>query len=340
MFRLFCTLIPSIVLSRHDAAAQTVEEFYKGKQITLIVSAEAGTGYDIYSRLLGRYMNRFIPGNPVIVVQNMQGASGIRAANYLYNVAPRDGTTFGTVHRGTIADSIFLNDKVKIDPRKLSWIGGLSTELSFGAAWHGSGLNNFDDAFTHAFPVSASGVTGDGYVFANVLNHVLGTKFKIITGYKGTSDEQLAMERGEVAGRIGWAWGAIQVMAADLLARGDIKLVVLLSSTRPPGFENVPLVADFAKSEEERRILDLTFAPMMLGRSYFAPPGIPEDRLSALRQAFETTVDDKAFLAEAKALKVDIQYIPAQNLVDLIERLHNAPHDLVDKAERAKKGDD
>jgi tripartite-type tricarboxylate transporter receptor subunit TctC len=319
----------------------SAETFYKGRQISLIVGSAPGGGYDAYSRLLARHYAGHIAGRPDIVVQNMNGASGVRAVNYLYNVAARDGSVIAIGQRATLIEPVYGSEQVKIDARKLSWIGGLNTEWSVGVGWHESGLNSLADAREHDFPVSASGATSDGYIYAAVLNNVLGTRFKIIGGYPGNSEEQLAMERGEVAGRIGWAWGSIKATAGDLLEKGLIKPVVLLAPAKQAGFD-VPLARDFARTDEDRQILDFVFAPQLLGRPYFGPPDVPADRLATLRDGFAATVQDPAFVADAAKQKLDIQYVPAQDLADLVDRLYATPPAVIAqaKAARANKGAD
>lgn len=317
-------------------AADSAESFYKGNQISLIVGSAPGGGYDAYSRLLARHYDQHIPGQPNIVVQNMSGASGVRALNFLYNVAPRDGSAIAVGQRATLVEPIYGSEQVKIDPRKLSWLGGLTTEWSLGVAWHKSGLNSLEDARRREFPVSASGATSDGYIYAAVLNNVLGTKFKIISGYPGNAEEQLAMERGEVAGRIGWAWGSIKSTASDQIEKGLIKPVVLLALSKQPGF-TAPLARDYADNEEERQILDFVFAPQVLGRPYFGPRGVPENRLAALRQAFAATVNDPKFLADAEKQKLDTQYVPAEQLADLIDQLYATSPEVIAKARVARE---
>jgi tripartite-type tricarboxylate transporter receptor subunit TctC len=267
----------------------------------------------------------------------MPGASGVRAVNYLYNIAPRDGATVGIGQRATLVEPVFGSDQVKIDPRKLSWLGGLNTEWSVGIANPASGLTSIAAARQRDFPVSSSGAASDGSIYAAILNNVLGTRFKIITGYPGTAEEQLAMERGEVAGRVGWAWGSIQSTARDKLESGALKPFVLLSPTPLPGID-APLARDFATSDEDRAVLDFAFAPQLFGRPFFGPPGVPADRLATLQKAFADTAADPAFLEEAERLRLDISYVPPQDLQALAERLYATPPHIVDRARRARQG--
>ena len=329
-----------LFLSSHQASSAepktAAAAFYHGRQVSLIVGSAPGGGYDSYSRLLVRHYERHLAGQPTLIVQNMVGASGVRALNFLANIASRDGSVIGIGQRASLVEPVYGGDQVKLDARKLSWIGGLNTEWSVGIVWHKSGLNSLEDARQIPFPVSASGASSDGYIYAAVLNNVLGTKFKIISGYSGTAEEQLAMERGEVAGRIGWAWGSIKATAGDLVDKGHLKTIVLLAPERQPGFD-APLARDYATTDQQRQILDFVFAPQLLGRPYFGPPDVPASRLAALRDGFVATVHDPQFLADAARQKLDIQYVPAEDLAALVERLYATPPSAIAQAKAARE---
>jgi tripartite-type tricarboxylate transporter receptor subunit TctC len=325
---------PALLLASlaHGAAA---EDFYKGKQINVIVGSAAGGGYDAYSRLVARHLGDHIAGDPNIIVQNMDGASGVRAANYVYNVAPRDGTVIATVQRATLIEPVFGNDKIKIDARKLSWLGSLTTEWSAAIVGGNSGLTSLEDAQKREFSVSASGATSDAYIYSNVLNNLIGTKFKIVNGYQGSQEQTLAMQRGEIAGRIGWAWGAVKSTASDQLARDDIKPIAWLATEKKYGLD-LPLARDYAQTEEARQILDFVFSPQEIGRPYFGPPEVPAAQLALLRQGFVDMAADPAFLAEADKLKLDIDFVDAQGIASLIDRLYATPPDIIAKSLAAR----
>lgn len=313
------------------------ENVYAGQNITLIVGSSAGGGYDAYARLLSRHIRNHIPGQPSVSVQNMPGASGVRAVNHVYNVAPRDGSVFTIGNRTTLVEPVFGSEQVKIDARKLSWIGGLNTEWSVGIATPESGLTSIEVAREREFPVSASGASSDGYVYAAILNSVLGTRFKIITGYPGTAEEQIAMQRGEVAGRVGWAWGSIQATAKHLVDSGKLKPFVVLAPAKQTGLD-IPLARDFAKSDADKAVLDFAFAPQLYGRPFFAPPAIPRNRHEALKGAFRTTASDEAFLGEAAKLQLDIEYVSPERLQELSERLYATPQNIVARTKLAREG--
>lgn len=310
---------------------------YKGKQIVLVVGSSPGGGFDSYSRLLARHLGRHIAGEPGVIVQNMDGAGGLRAVNYIYNIAPKDGTVLGTAQRAALIEPLFGSAEAHFDAHLLSWVGSLNTEWSVAVAGNMSGLGSLADARARSFPVAASGTTSDDYIYPIVLNNVLGTKFKLVAGYPGTNEERLAVERGEVAGMIGWAWSAVKSRAGDLLAAGKLRVLLSLAPEQRPGLEQVPTVYDYAADAEQRRLLDFVFAPQIIGRPYFAPPGIPPDRLAALRAAFDATVRDADFLADAAAQKLELDPVGAEMLERRVDALYATPPEIVEKAKAARK---
>lgn len=309
-----------------------VRRFYTGKQINLIISTAPGGGVDSYSRLLARHFDRHIPGEPNIVAQNMPGASGVKAANYLYNIAPKDGSVIGHVQRGALVEPLFGNKELKFDASKVSWIGSLNTEWSVALAGGKSGLNSLQDALEKEFPVAAEGPTASDHIYASVLNGVLGTRFKIISGYKGKAEERFAIEQGEVAGLIGWAWSSVQNLSWQQVQSGQLKVIAFLSPEKQPGFENVPTVYDYAKSDEDRQVLDFIFGPQVLGRPHFAPPGVPEIRVAALRKAFDDTMKDKAFVADADKLRIDVEPVSGVEMQKIIQRISGFDRSVIERA--------
>jgi tripartite-type tricarboxylate transporter receptor subunit TctC len=329
------TILAAFALAT-GAQSAAATDFYKDKQISIIVGSAAGGGYDAYSRLLARHLGRHIPGVPTLIVQNMDGASGVRAANHVYNVAPRDGTVIATVQRATLIEPVYGGDKLKIDARRLSWLGSLTTEWSAAIAGGQSGLHSLEDALKAEFAVGASGATSDAYIYAAVLNNLVGTKFKIVNGYQGSQEQTLAMQRGEIAGRIGWAWGAVKSTAADQVTRGDIKPIAWLATEKKYGLD-LPLARDYAQTDEARQILDFIFAPQEIGRPYFGPPDIPAPQLAILRKAVADLAADPVFLAEADKLKLDIDFVEAEGLAALIDRIYATPKDIVEKSLAARE---
>jgi tripartite-type tricarboxylate transporter receptor subunit TctC len=327
----------AIAATASTAFADSANSFYERKQITVIVGSSPGGGFDTYSRLLARHLGDHIPGHPNIIVQNMDGAGGVRAANYIYNVAPKDGTVIGIAQRAVFVEPLFGSKEARLDARKLSWLGSLNTEWSVAVAWHDSGLSSIDDALKREIPVAASGTTSDDYIYPTVLNNVLGTKFRLIAGYKGTSEELLAIQRGEVAGMIGWAWSAVRARAGQLVDDGQLRVVVSLAPQPRPGLEHIPTIYDYAKTDEDRQVLNFVFAPQIIGRPYFGPPGIPPDRLALLRTAFEAMVKDPTFLADAAQQKLELDPASAETLQQRIDALYATPSEIIARAKAARE---
>src|SRR5713226_4124636 len=288
------------------AHAQDPASFYKGKTLDLYVGYSAGGGYDVYARALARHIGRLIPGNPSIVPKNMPGAGSLVLANWLYNVAPKDGTAFGMIGRGTGFDPLLGSTKARFDAAKFNWIGSMNDEVSVCVAWHTTGITRLEQVVQKELTVGGTGPAADTDQFPKVLNATIGTRFKIITGYPGGNDIDLAMERGEVMGRCGWSWSSVIATHKHWLDERKISVLVQLSLSKHPDLPNVPLIMDFARNEEEKQIFKLVFARQPMGRPFLAPPGIPPDRAAALRKAFVETMRDAAFLAESQKMALEI----------------------------------
>ena len=330
-------LMGAALVSGPAAADESVESFYSRNPITLIVSTAAGGGVDAYSRLLGRHLGRHVPGNPKVVVQNMPGAAGLKAAHFLYNIAPKDGSVIGHVQRGVLIEPLFGKSEINFDATKVSWIGSLNTEWAIGIAGGKSGLNSLEDAFQKEFPVAAEGPTASDYIYTSVINNVLGTRFKIVSGYSGKPEELLAIERGEVAGLMGWAASSAQALVQQKVDAGDLKVIVSFAPERRPGYETVPTVYEYAKSEEDRQVLDFMFGPQVLGRPHFAPPGVPADRLAALRRAFDATMKDEAFLADARKSGMDLDPFSGEEIERRIRALYATPAAIIERGIAARQ---
>jgi tripartite-type tricarboxylate transporter receptor subunit TctC len=307
------------------AYAQGPADFYKGRNIELAIGYSAGGGYDVYARLLSRHMGRFIPGNPTIVARNMPGAGSLVLANWLYNVAPKDGTTFGTIGRGTAFDPLLGSTKAQFDAAKFNWIGSMNDEVSVCVAWYTSGVTSLAQLEHKEFTVGGSGQAADTDQFPKVLNATLGTKFKVVTGYPGGNDVDLAMERGEVMGRCGWSWSSVIATHKSWIDDRKINVLVQLSLAKHPDLPNVPLVVDLAKNDEQRRIFKLVFARQPMGRPFLAPPGVPADRVSVLRKAFMETMKDADFLAEAAKMKLEINPVSGAAVQEIVEDVYKTP---------------
>ena len=316
------------------ASAQSVENFYKGKEIRLTSSSDVGGGYDATARLLARFMPNHIPGNPRMIVQNMPGAGGIKAANYLYNVAPKDGTAIGGVHR-TVPQAPQLGlPGTQFEADKFFWLGSMANEVSVCVAWHEAPVKTMKDALEKELIVGGSGAN-DTEQFPAVLNNIIGTKFKIISGYPSGTAVNLAMERREVDARCGWSWSSLVQQQSDWLKDKKINILAQVTTTKHEDLPNVPLVSEFAKNESDKQILDFLFARQVMGRPFVIPPGVPMERVTALRAAFDAAMKDKALLAEGDKQKLEISPVSGVEVQQLVARLLKTPQDLVDAAEKA-----
>jgi len=313
------------------ALAQTPAEFYRGKTVTLEKSSSVGGGYDIHGRLLARHMSKYIPGNPVVVPKNVEGAGGLRLANLLYNTAPRDGSVFGIIYRSTAFEPLFGNKAAQLDATKLTWIGSASNEVSICVAWHTTGITSIEDLKTKELLVGSTGPGADTHQFTRIINGVFGTRMKLISGYPGGNEIVLAMERGEVGGRCGWSWSAVKATRMSWLTDKKMTVFLQMALTRHPDLGNVPLILDLAKTAEQRDIIKLVFARQVVAWPYVAPPGVPADRTAALRKAFMDTMADKEFLADADKAKLEIMPVAGEEIQKLIVELYATPAAVVQK---------
>ena len=321
-----------LVLMPASGQAQSPAEFYKGKNVDLYIGYSVGGGYDVYARMVARHMGKHIPGNPTMVPKNMEGAGSLRLVNWLYNVAPKDGTVFGIIGRGTAFNPILGIPGAQFEGPKFTWIGSANDEVSVCAAWHTSGVTKFDDLMAKEIAVGGTGASDDTVQFPKVLNGVLGTKMKIVSGYPGGNDAVLAMERGEVHGRCGWSWSSVMATHKNWYDEKKINILLQLALEKHPDLPNVPLVTDLAKTDEQRRILRLIFARQVMGRPFVAPPGIPQDRADALRKAFMDTMRDKEFLAEAEKAGLEITPVSGEKIQELVKEVYDTPPEIAKKA--------
>jgi len=323
------SLVPNVaaaILALGAAAqAQSPADFYKGKNVDLTIGYSAGGGYDVYARLLARHMGRFIPGNPAIVPKNMPGAGSLVLANWLYNVAPKDGTAFGTIGRGTAFDPLLGSTKAQFDAAKFNWLGSMNDEVSVCVSWYTTGITSLEQVKHNELTVGGSGQAADTDQFPKVLNATIGTKFRLVTGYPGGNDVDLAMERGEVMGRCGWSWSSVVATHKSWIDEHKINVLVQLSLSKHPDLPNVPLVMDLANNDEQRQIFKLVFARQPMGRPFLAPPGVPSDRVSVLREAFMDTMKDGDFLAEAEKMKLEINPVAGDAVQEIVQDVYKTP---------------
>jgi len=332
------TCVLGIVAPSADALAQSAADFYKGRAIDLYIGYSVGGAYDLYARVIGRHLGAHIPGNPTLVPKNLEGAGSLRLANFLYRVAPRDGSTIGTIGRGIAFDPLLIGQGDAFDAQKFNWIGSANNEVSVCVAMRQSGITKFEDLLAKNLTVGGTGASADTGQFPRVLNSVLGTHFKIVEGYPGGNDVTLAMERGEVQGRCGWSWSSVKSTHKSWIEDKRMIILVQLSLAKHPELPDVPPVMDFAKTEEQRQILKMMFARNVMGRPYLAPPNVPPDRLAALRDAFTATMTDKDFLAEANKTDLEINPVSGADVEKLVKEIYAAPADIVATAKAAAAG--
>lgn len=324
-----------ISMTGTPAYAQSVEQFYSGRQLSLVVGTAAGSGYDVVGRMVGRHMSQYLPGQPTIVARNMPGAGGIVATNHVANVAESDGSVIAVVGREAIFDPVFSgpSSRAKYDPRKFVWLGTPNYEIGMAYAMTTSGLEKIEDAMGREVTVAAAGATSGSAVTPRLVNSLIGTKFKIITGYPGSMDAMQAMERGETEARVTSGWGGPEtIRAMEWVSQGKAVLLLQVGVRRHPAYANIPSLLDYAKTDDDRKLIDLIFVGQELGRPFFAPAGVPQDRAAALQKAFATTMNDANFRAEAKAQRLELSPLLADDVTKILDRVFNAPTGLIERA--------
>jgi tripartite-type tricarboxylate transporter receptor subunit TctC len=309
-------------------------DFYAGKTLAITVSSDTGGGYDTYSRLLSRHLADHVPGAPTVIVQNMPGGGGLRSAQHLYEVAPKDGTTLGNVRASNVLDAA-LGIRGGFDPSKFEWVGNMASDTDVCSFWHTSGIHTFDDLRRKEVIVGASGKSAQNFSFPNAINHILGTKMKIVLGYKGAADRILALERGELQGNCGMNASTLTSSWPQLLANGNL-IAVTQSGMKPyPALPNVPMTQSFAKTDEQRKLLDTIFGQMEISRIYAFPPGTPAERVALMRTSFMETLKDPGLIADAKHVKVDLDPQAGDSVAKVVAGLMALPKDIKTKARAA-----
>lgn len=301
------------------ARADAVSDFYSGKTITIVVGADAGGGYDAQARLMSRHIGRFLPGNPTVIVQNMPGAGSLLAANNLYNIAPKDGTFMGLMQRGVFSAKFTNPSGVRFDLNKFNWIGNMSRETAVVIAWSASPFHTIEDVMKNEMLVGGTGPNIDTETTPRMLNALIGTKFKIISGYPGSTDATLAMERGEVQGMGDWSWSNVKTRRPDYLREHKIRVLLQVATEKLPDLQDVPLAMDYVKNDDDRKVMELFLAQKSAARPVVAPPGIPADRVAAMRAAFDKMIDDEAFMKDAHAAKLEVDPAKADSIEKVIK---------------------
>jgi tripartite-type tricarboxylate transporter receptor subunit TctC len=335
-----CAIAAGCTLPVVSASADAVGDFYKGKTITLIISVGEGDGMDKAARIIARHWALHIPGNPNIVPKNMPGAGGLRATNFLYSQAPKDGTAIGAIIPAFVMQQILGGGAVDYDSSKFQWIGSSNTSNSMIYVWHTTGVTSLEGAMTKELVMGGTGAGSNSVHYPAILDHILGTKFKVVMGYRGSPDINLAVERGEVQGRAGETFNTLLINNPDWVKDKKVNILVQIGQTKEAGFENVPLLTEFAKNPISREVLGLFSEEVALGRPYLAPPGVPEDRVAALRASFEVTMQDPAMLADAQRLRLDLAPTSGEKLEKLVENMVNTRPDVLERAKAALEIED
>ncbi len=321
-------------LTATGAAAQ-----FKAPAVTLYIPSGIGGGYDTYGRLASRHLGRFLPGTPTLIPKNMPGAGGVVLANYLYNVAPKDGSAIALVQGGTPIEPLFDFPQAKFDVARFNWLVSLNRLVSIGVFWHTSPTRTPDDLYRRDVVVASSGGGGSSTeMLPRLLNSLAGTKFKMISGYKGTGDGMLAMERGEVEGIVGHELSALRAAKPDWLRDHKARIVIQIGLTKSPDLPDVPNALDLVKDTDHRQVFGLLLTRQVYGRPFIAPPGTPPDVVAALKQAFIAMAKDPAFLQDAARMKADIEVADGDEVAALYRQAYATPRPLVQRAIEEFKG--
>jgi tripartite-type tricarboxylate transporter receptor subunit TctC len=327
MLRTLALLIGVAGFAATPASAQAVADFYAGKQVHLLVGYPAGSGYDFAARVLAKHMSRHIPGHPTFVVENMVGAASLRVTNFLYAKAPRDGTymaSFG--HEVLVAPLLQKGEaSAQFDPSAFNWLGSMNETVTLGLAWARTGITSFREIFDREIVVGASPRGSDSYTAGTMLNKLLGTKLKIVTGYPGSNDIFLAGDRGEIDGYFGVSLTTLRTTQYDLVAANKINILMQIALEKEPTLPTVPLVTEFVNSAETRKALEIILAPYKAARPYAAPPGVPKDRALALSTAFAKTMKDPEFLNDAEKAKIDVSPMTGARIRELLTQIYASP---------------
>ena len=329
-----CAAVFGLTVSTH-AVAQDLAAFYKANPLQIVVGYGPGGGYDAYARVLARHMGKRLPGAPNVIVQNMPGAASMKAANYIYSIAPKDGSQIATFSRGLPMQPLLDNQGVQYDALKMGWVGSVAAETSVMFAWAGTGFSSFEDTQRREMLVSASGAGADSATFPWIMNAVLGTRFRVITGYPDANSTMLAIERGEVQGSAGTSWGSLTSSRADWLAKNRIVVLAQLGLQSNPAIGSAPLIVDLAKDAADRQVLEMIFARQSFAYPYAAPPGLAPDRLAALRAGFNATMKDADFIAEATKMGLEVSPLTGEDMSVLMQKLYATPAHVVERARRA-----
>ena len=335
MFRALLALACASFIPLQAATAQDAETF-RGKSVTLYIGTGPGGGYDTYGRLVARHLGRMLPGSPNVVVQNMPGASSLVLTNFLYNKAPRDGTAIAVINQAMPMEQLLSVEGIAYDANRFNWIGRVSSAVETGIVWHTTPVKTIQDVMTRETLVGGTGPTSSTVFIPNLLNNLAGTKFKVITGFNGTNEIGLAMERGEVEGS-GTPLESLKSYRAQWVHDGKIRVIVLWSGRREADMPDVPSIVELGKTEEAKRILKFYAAADDIGRAIVAPPGMPAATVTTIRRAFDRMLTDQKFLEDAEKNGMEVKPMTGESLQDMVSEVASFPKDMVEKARIARE---
>jgi tripartite-type tricarboxylate transporter receptor subunit TctC len=319
----------AILVAPALACAQTPAEFYKGRQITMLIGAGTGGGYDVYARVWAKHASRHIPGQPQIVPKNMPAAGGIAAANALYNNSDRDGSVFAALPNGVSMDPLAGVAQARFEPLKMTWVGSIGKLQNVCATWHTSPVKTMADARQRETIVAGAGATSNTAIMPRIINDLLGTRFKVVAGYDPTGGLNMALERGEAEGICGLSWSTMKASRPHWIKDKLLNVIVQVSVEKLPDLPDVPSALDLVQDGPSRQVLELILIRQEIGRPIVLPPGVPADRTAALRKAFEATLKDPAFLAEAEKSGMEIEPLSGPEIEKMLASAYSAPTAIV-----------
>jgi tripartite-type tricarboxylate transporter receptor subunit TctC len=337
MFRssLFAAVLMSATVLAQGAVAEAQQSF-AGRTITLTIGYGPGSGNDVYGRLIARHIGRHIPGQPNVVAQNLPGAGSFKAANYLFQAAPKDGTAIGYISQTAATEELLGSQAIQFKTAQFNWIGRIGSYNNVTMFWHTARNKTIEDALKLESTMGATGVGSAVYIYPNMMNKVLGTKFKIISGYQGTAQTSLAMERGEVDG-VTMGWFPVKTTKRDWVEQKKINIIVQFLTERHADLPNVPTIVELARSPEEKQLFALFANDGEVGKAILAPPGVPAATVAMLRRAFDTMTKDRDYLADADKLQLEIDAMSGERLQKLIEAVMATPTAVVERAKSVLK---
>ncbi len=337
MNRLLCSVAALAAALAVGTGAQAAD-FYAGKSINVIVGSSAGGGYDGYARFLARHWGKFIPGGPKFVVKNMPGAGSLKATNYIYNVAAKDGLQIAAIQNGVVFEPLFKvmgkGREAKFDPLKISWIGATTKETSVMVVWHTTPFKSIEDVRKQQVLTGASGATTSYAVYPRLMNATMGTNIRVVMGYNGTSGITLALERGELQAMTGWDYSSLASRKTQWLKDKKVRILVQFGRNKHPKMPDVPLASQYTTTKVNRDVLNLIAERQEVGRPYVAPPDVPADRLKLLRASYQAMLKDPAVLKEGAKLRIEVHPSTAEECLEVMKRAYAAPKDVVAKARK------